>query len=88
MGVSIISGTITTMVCGVFLFGGQLIFFQKFAVIITSTIAISYLSAMLLFGSLCHVMGPQNNVGNIFCCFKKRKPGSGQGGSSAAKYTE
>ena len=68
MGVSILSGTITTLGCGISLFGGKLITFQKFAVIITSTISISFLSAMLLFGALCHVAGPQNNFGDICCC--------------------
>lgn len=72
MGVSILSGTVTTMACGIFLFGGQIILFNKFAVIITSTIGISFLTAMLLFGALCHVMGPQNGMGDICCCFKKK----------------
>lgn len=70
MGVSIFSGTITTFGCGVALFGGKLITFQKFAVIITSTIAISFCSSMLLFGALCHVIGPQKNFGDINCCNK------------------
>lgn len=73
MGVSILSGTITTLGCGMSLFGGKLITFQKFAVIITSTIGISFLSAMLLFGALCHVVGPQNNFGDICCCFNQKK---------------
>lgn len=73
MGVSIFSGTITTMGCGVALFGGKMITFQKFAVIISSTIAFSFISAMLLFGALCHVMGPENGFGDIDCCFKKKK---------------
>lgn len=73
MGVSILSGTITTLGCGISLFGGKLMTFQKFAVIITSTIAVSYLSAMLLFGALCHVMGPQNNFGDVCCCLNSNK---------------
>jgi len=28
---------------------------------------------MLLFGALCHVVGPQNGFGDIFCCCKKEK---------------
>lgn len=73
MGISILSGTITTIGCGLALFGGKLITFQKFAVIITSTIAMSFLSAMLLFGALCHTVGPQNNLGDICCCLEKKK---------------
>lgn len=81
MGISILSGTITTLGCGISLFGGKMVTFQKFAVIITSTIAISFLSAMLLFGALCHVVGPQNGFGDIFCCCKKKKAASKEGGS-------
>lgn len=82
MGVSILSGTITTLGCGISLFGGKLITFQKFAVIITSTISISFLSAMLLFGALCHVFGPQNNFGNICCCIMTSRSGNADQGKA------
>jgi len=58
MGVSILSGTITTFCAGAALFGGMLNTFQKFAVIITSTVGISFLTSMLFFGALLHLMGP------------------------------
>ena len=66
MGVSILSGFITTFGSGIFLFGGQIITFQKFAVLITSTISFSFLVAMTLFGALMHVCGPENEYGNVF----------------------
>ena len=70
MGVSIFSGTITTFGAGLALFGGTLNTFQKFAVIITSTVGISFLTSMLFFGALLHLMGPQNGWGDIcFCAF-------------------
>ena len=72
MGISIFSGTLTTFGAGAFLFGGQMVVFKKFAVLITSTISISFLSSMLLFGALCHTFGPQNGVGDLNC-FKKDK---------------
>lgn len=72
MGASIFSGTITTLGAGIPLFGGKLITFHKFAVVITATISISFLSAMLLFGALCHVIGPQDNFGDI-CFYLKKK---------------
>lgn len=59
MGVSILSGSITTFGSGVFLFGGKILTFNKFAVLITSTISLSFIVAMLLFGALMHVLGPQ-----------------------------
>ena len=60
MAVSITSGAITTFGSGVFLFGGFLILFQKFAVLITATIAISYFTAMLFFGAMSHCFGPES----------------------------
>jgi predicted RND superfamily exporter protein len=58
MGVSILSGTITTFGSGAMLFGGDIITFQKFAIFITSTIFFSFFISMLFFGALCHQWGP------------------------------
>ena len=73
MGISIMSGTITTFGSGSALFGGQVITFKKFAVLITSTISLSFLMSMLLFGAICHIMGPQNEFGDVDKCCKKKK---------------
>ena len=74
MGVSILSGCCTTFGSGVFLFGGKVITFQKFAVLITCTITISFLVSVLLFGSIMHTMGPEKGRGDITCrCLKRRK---------------
>ena len=59
MGISIVSGTVTTMGSAVFLFGGQFILYQKFAVIITTTIAFSFMTSMLFFGAMADTIGPQ-----------------------------
>ena len=67
MGVSIFSGCITTFGCGSFLFGGNFVFFQKFAMIICTTVIIAFLTAVLTFGSICYVIGPQNGFGDIPC---------------------
>lgn len=72
MGISILSGTITTLGSGMSLFGGKMVIFQKFAIIITATISVSFVTAMFLFGALCHVVGPQDNFGEISLCFKKK----------------
>ena len=66
MGKSIFSGTMTTLGSGVFLFGGKLITFEKFATIIGSTIVISFLVAMLFFGAMMHIMGPTRGCGDLF----------------------
>ena len=73
MGVSILSGCLTTFGSGAFLFGGVVITFQKFALIITSTVGISFLSSMLLFGSFMHAFGPEGDFGSINCCRKLKK---------------
>jgi len=58
MGISILSGCCTTFGSGVFLYGGELIIFRKFAVIITSTVTISLTIALFFFGSVMHAVGP------------------------------
>lgn len=67
MGVSILSGMCTTFGSGAFLFGGQLVTFYKFAVMITSTVSISFIVSMFLFGSIMHIIGPQQGFGDIRC---------------------
>lgn len=59
MGVSILSGCITTFGCGAFLFGGTISFFYKFAFIIAVTVLTSIVVAVFTFGAACHAFGPQ-----------------------------
>lgn len=65
MGVSILSGCITTFGCGFCLFFGNFTFFRKFGLVITSTIVISFTVAMLSFGAFCHIFGPEKNFGML-----------------------
>lgn len=58
MGVSILGGAITTFGSGVFLFGGNLLFFVKFGILISVTIGISFYVSMIFFGAVCHILGP------------------------------
>ncbi len=44
MGVSILSGFLTTFGCGFFLFWGNFTFFKKFGLLITSTVFFSFFS--------------------------------------------
>jgi predicted RND superfamily exporter protein len=71
MGISIFSGCITTFGCGACLFGGNFVFFQKFALIICMTVLIAFLTAVFTFGATCHIMGPQNGFGDL-PCFKAK----------------
>ena len=71
MGVSILSGCITTFGCGSCLFFGNFTFFKKFGLVITSTILIAFIVAMFTFGAICHIMGPEKGFGGIFGWCKK-----------------
>lgn len=75
MGISIVSGAITTMGAGVFLFGGTIIFFTKFALVILVTVLLSLLYALVYFMGLLHACGPSGKTkGNIcLCCSACRK---------------
>lgn len=72
MGISIMSGAVTTFGSGVFLFGGQFALFPKFALLITITIFASFLSAMLLFGAMANYVGPIDGRGDLKFCWSKK----------------
>ena len=65
MSISITSGCITTVLCGVVLFFGNLLFFKKFAMIICLTATMAYILAMFTFGALMHICGPENDLCTI-----------------------
>ena len=69
MGISIFSGACTTFGSGAFLFFGNILFFQKFAMIICVTVVMAFASAILTFGAMMFTWGPQNN----FCTIKCKK---------------
>ena len=71
MGVSIFSGGMTTFGSSLFLAGGTIMFFEKFSVIMLSTVALALMYALLYFQALCHAFGPQHNFGNMAFCIKK-----------------
>ena len=74
MGISIFSGAITTMGSGVFLFGGTIIFFQKFALVILTTVLFSLLYSLIYFMAVLHSCGPSGKTkGNICCCCNRKK---------------
>lgn len=73
MGVSIFSGTMTTFCAGMALFGAKVLTFQKFALIITCTILISFLTSMLFFGALLHTFGPQHGWCDLCNCRKDKE---------------
>lgn len=103
IGISIFSGAATTFGCGFFLFFATTIFFQKFAVLITSTILLSLFYSLVVFTAINHWIGPQNKVGDFRyyvinpivrklkekCCKKKAiEDDTGEESSKGGKYKE
>ena len=73
MGLSILSGAITTFGSGFFLVFATFSYFYKFAMTVTVTISFSYFTAVLTFGAISHVIGPENDLGDPFAKCKKKK---------------
>ena len=65
IGISIFSGAITTMLSGFALIFCTVVMFDKFAILIMTTIVFSLLMSFGLFAALCHACGPQNNFGDL-----------------------
>jgi len=58
MGGTILAGSLTTLGAGLFLFPATIIFFVKFAVLISSTICLSFFYSMVFFSAQMHTYGP------------------------------
>jgi amino acid transporter len=67
MGVSIFSGAITTFGAGIFLLCASTIPYNKFGILLTVSITFSFFIAMLFFGALSHIMGPEEGFGDVTC---------------------
>ena len=72
VGVSIVSGAITTLGSSAFIMFTQIEFFLEFGVFIFCTVGFSVLHAMLLFPAMLTIMGPSNDQGNLLWFCKKR----------------
>jgi predicted RND superfamily exporter protein len=66
MGVSILAGAVTTSGGGSFLFGGTIIFFTKFAILICASLVFSLLFSLALLPALLMVAGPAGEEGSIY----------------------
>ena len=65
MGVTVMSGAITTFGSGFFLVATQLIFFVKFSILIMVTIASSIIIAICFFMPSLALLGPENTTGDL-----------------------
>lgn len=70
MGVSILSGSITTIGCGFWLLFAQVIMFKIFGFVIVLTIIIAFFMSMGTFGAMMHALGPEKDFCTI-CPSKK-----------------
>eukprot|EP01083_Nonionella_stella_P232956 821273_1 len=73
IGISVVSGAITTFFAGFFLVFAEFVFFKKMGAILMTTVLTSIIWAMGFFTSLCAAIGPQNEQGDLkkyfrFCC--------------------
>lgn len=74
IGISIVSGAITTIGSGVFLLFATSLMFNKFAVLIISTISFAVLFSLGFFICLLHQFGPINGAGDLKTCVNKVFP--------------
>ena len=65
IGVSILSGALTTLGSVFFLFFATMSIFAKFGLVFTVTIGYSLLFSLFFFTAMCYTMGPQADAGNL-----------------------
>ena len=65
MGISIISGSATTVLAVIVLFICVIVIFMKFAIFVISTIFFAVIYSLGFFCSLCLVVGPNGKFGDI-----------------------
>ena len=65
MGISVVSGAVTTFAAGFFLIFPDIVFFYKMGILMMSTVGISIFWAMCFFTSIVACIGPQGDSGNL-----------------------
>merc|ERR1712242_319594 len=78
MGVSVVSGAVTTMLSGFMLVFPAYIFFYKMGWIIVTTVLLALMWALIFFPSMCAWIGPEGDQGDLtkyfsFCPCNKGK---------------
>jgi len=72
MGVSVISGAISTLGCIFFMFFAPNTFFFKFACFVTATIVLSCVYSLIFFPALLACIGPEGHFGDLSQLCKKK----------------
>merc|ERR1719410_2584956 len=70
MGISVVSGAVTTFGAGFFLIFPVFVFFYKMGIVMVSTVALSIIWAMCFFTSIIAMWGPQGDTGDMKRYFK------------------
>lgn len=65
MGISILSGSITTILAVMVLFICTITVFTKFAIFVIGTVILSIAYSLGFFAAMCHVIGPSGKFGNV-----------------------
>jgi len=71
VGVSVLSGAITTLGSSAFLLFAKFIFFYQFGLFVFCTILFSIIFALGLFTTVVATIGPQNDIGSLKALFRK-----------------
>lgn len=70
LGISILSGSLTTIGATVTLYICTLVMFTKFATFVVATIFFSIIYSLGFFAALCQIMGPEDQFGNLNYMYK------------------
>lgn len=71
LGISVLFGSLTTLLAGLMLFPAIIIFFVKFAGLIVSTIILSLLWSLGFFPAVLMILGPEGDFGSIKALINK-----------------
>lgn len=73
VGISVLSGAITTLGASICMLFAQIIFFYQFGIFVFCTILFSICNALVLFTTFMGLAGPQGNFGSINPLIEKVK---------------
>lgn len=73
MGISVLSGALSTLIASFFMFFAPNSFFTKFAAFLFVTIALSCIYALVLFPAALGVFGPLGDTGNLYRWIRKTR---------------
>lgn len=76
MGMTVIAGGSTTLGAGIFLFGAQITFFTKMAILLTLTVTFSLFYSFFFMMALASWVGPEGTYARVCSCRGKNRVGT------------